>query len=58
MDVQLTHRGRAITDADVVFIRDLIAAHPTASRRELSKKLCEAWNWVQPNGTPRDMVCR
>ena len=58
MDVQLTHRGRAITDADVIFIRDLIAAHPTASRRALSKKLCEAWNWVQPNGTPRDMVCR
>ncbi len=58
MDVQLTHRGRAITDADVVFIRDLIAAHPTASRRALSKKLCEAWNWVQPNGALRDMVCR
>ncbi len=58
MDVQLTHRGRAITDADVVFIRDLIAAHPTASRRALSKTLCEAWNWVQPNGALRDMVCR
>ncbi len=58
MGVRLTYRGRAITDADVVFIRDLIAAHPTASRRALSKKLCEAWNWVQPNGTPRDMVCR
>ena len=58
MDVQLTHRGRAITDADVVFIRDLIAAHPEASRRALSKKLCEAWNWVQPNGALRDMVCR
>jgi len=58
MDVRLAYRGRAITDTDVVFIRDLIAAHPTASRRALSKKLCEAWNWVQPNGTPRDMVCR
>ena len=20
--------------------------------------LCEAWNWFQPNGAPRDMVCR
>jgi hypothetical protein len=58
MGVRLEYRGRAITDADVVFIRDLIAAHPTASRRALSQKLCEAWNWVQPNGAPRDMVCR
>lgn len=57
MDV-LKHRGRTVTDADVVFIRQLIAAHPRASRRALSKKLCEAWNWVQPNGVPRDMVCR
>ncbi len=47
-----------MTDADVVFIRQLIAAHPRASRRALSKKLCEAWNWVQPNGVLRDMVCR
>ena len=58
MDVRLAYRGREITDTDVVFIRDLIAAHHTASRRALSKKLCEAWNWVQPNGAPRDMVCR
>ncbi len=28
------------------------------SRWSLSKKLCEAWNWVQPNGHLRDMVCR
>lgn len=53
-----TYRGRVITDADVAFIRQLIADHPTLSRRALSQKLCEAWNWVQPNGHPRDMVCR
>ncbi|MCP4589923.1 MAG: DUF4338 domain-containing protein [bacterium] len=57
MDV-LRYRGRVVTDADVAFIRDLISAHPTATRRALSLKLCAAWNWIQPNGTPRDMVCR
>ena len=36
----------------------MIVEHPKSSRRELSKKLCVAWNWVQTNGTPRDMVCR
>lgn len=54
----LKYRGRVITDADVAFINRLIAAHPTLSRYALSQKLCEAWDWVQPNGRPRDMVCR
>jgi hypothetical protein len=58
MDMVLTHRGRVVTEADVGLVRDLIAAHPGASRRVLSKKLCEAWGWVQRNGAPRDMVCR
>lgn len=58
MDSVLTYRGRVITQDDVAFIRDLIAAHPTASRWALSKKLCEAWGWVQQNGALRDMVCR
>jgi hypothetical protein len=58
VDVVLRYRGREVSDADVAFIRELMAADPEASRRALSRKLCEAWNWVQPNGRLRDMVCR
>lgn len=58
METILTYRGRCATTADVVFIRTLIQTHPEASRRALSILLCIAWNWVQPNGHPRDMVCR
>ena len=58
MEVVLEHRGRRVDTGDLRVIRDLIAAHPDLSRRALSTKLCEAWNWVQPNGQPRDMVCR
>lgn len=53
-----TYRGRQVTASEAAFIRELIAKHPDASRRALSKQLCEAWNWVQPNGALRDMVCR
>jgi hypothetical protein len=56
--VRLRYRGRIVTDADVAFIRALIATHPGATRRRLSKLLCEAWDWSQENGTLRDMVCR
>jgi hypothetical protein len=58
MDVLLKYRGREVSRSDVTFIKELIKAHPEHSRRRLSQKLCEAWNWVQPNGQLRDMVCR
>lgn len=56
--VLLSYRGRHIRETDVVFLRELIAQHPALSRRRLSVKVCAAWQWVQPNGQPRDMVCR
>jgi hypothetical protein len=58
MSVKLKYRGREVTDSDVAFIVDLIARHPDASRRALSKVLCEAWDWRQANGELCDMVCR
>ncbi|MFW6152030.1 MAG: DUF4338 domain-containing protein [Verrucomicrobiota bacterium] len=51
-------RGREITGEQLESIRSLIASNPAASRRALSVKLCEAWNWRQPNGQLSDMVCR
>lgn len=56
--VLLRYRGREIRCADTAFIQRLIADNPQWSRRRLSAELCRAWNWVQPNGTLRDMVCR
>ncbi len=58
MDTIIAHRGRKVSSSDVHEIRELIAAHPEASRRALSVKLCEAWGWFQANGKTRDMVCR
>jgi hypothetical protein len=58
MEALLTYRGNKITQEDVVFIRGLIAQNPGDSRRILSRKLCQAWNWRQTNGAFRDMVCR
>lgn len=54
----LTLFGRSITEEDLLFVRQLITANPTASRRRLSELLCEAWNWRQPSGQLRGMLCR
>jgi hypothetical protein len=52
------YRGRLVSSEDILYIRELITADPHQSRRALSKKICEAWGWRQPNGALRDMVCR
>jgi transposase len=52
------HRGRTVTTDDLETIRALLKAHPDASRRAFSQRLCEHWDWRQPNGALRDMVCR
>jgi hypothetical protein len=58
MEDGITYRGRTLSGEDILFIRDLIARHPKASRWRLSKLLCEAWDWRHDNGALRDMVCR
>lgn len=58
MELDIKYRGKVATTEDVAFINKLIFDNPNDSRRQLSQKLCEAWNWVQPNGAFRDMVAR
>ena len=58
MPADWSYRGRAVTAEDIVYIRQFIAERPALSRRRLSEKLCEAWQWKQTNGALRSMVCR
>jgi Domain of unknown function (DUF4338) len=58
MAAEWRYRGRVVRAEDVLFIRQFIAENPRLSRRKLSAKLCEAWDWKQANGALRDMVCR
>jgi hypothetical protein len=57
-EVAYRYRGRDLSSADIGLIREFIAAHPESSRYALSVELCRRWNWKQPNGDLRDMVCR
>src|SRR5210317_1789500 len=58
MSLQFKYRGKVVTSGDLTFISQLIDENPSDSRWALSKRLCRAWNWVQPNGALKDMVCR
>ena len=52
------YRGRDFTERDIDSVREFVTARPGLNRRALSLALCEAWQWKQANGAPRDMVCR
>ena len=56
--IEFRYRGRDVTREDILDICRLIEQHPNDSRRRLSSRLCEAWQWRQANGALRDMVCR
>jgi hypothetical protein len=47
----LRYRGREIHPEDILHIRALIEQHPGDSRRKLSARLCEAWDWRQSNAS-------
>ena len=58
MEFEIKYQGKCATCKEIDFVKQLIAENPNVSRRSLSQKLCREWNWIQPNGQLRDMVCR
>ncbi len=58
MEYITKYQGKQVTASDIEFIRHLISNNPHTSRRQLSKKLCELWDWRQDNGHLKDMLCR
>lgn len=58
MEPIITYRGRSVTKNDIRAVKRIIAAHPEKSRRFISQEVCRVWDWRQPNGVLKDMVCR
>ena len=57
METILTYRKRLITSQDVESITKIIKLNPGKSRGFISQEVCRKWNWRQPNGVLKDMVC-
>ena len=58
METILTYRRQSVTSENITTIRQIIEAHPDKSRRFISQEVCRQWDWRQPNGVLKDMVCR
>jgi hypothetical protein len=52
------YRARQLDSEDIRFIRALISEHFQRGRSHISRALCEAWQWVQPNGKLKEYAAR
>lgn len=58
MNNKLIIRGREITEEDISLIREVIGKNFSRSRRYISRRICEQWQWYQPSGHLKDRACR
>ena len=58
MEKELIIRQRRIGTEELGLIRQLIAEEGHKGRSHLSNRLCEIWEWRQPNGRFRQIACR
>jgi hypothetical protein len=52
------YRGRDLSAADITLIREAIAAHYARGRSFIAQRLCEHWDWRQPNGAYKGFAAR
>jgi hypothetical protein len=54
----LRYRNREIRQAEIVQLQELIDRGGSAGREELSRRICEVWDWRQANGAWATFACR
>jgi hypothetical protein len=52
------YRCRELNARDIDFIQATIATHSLKGRSHISRVLCQAWNWLQPNGKLKEYAAR
>jgi len=53
-----SYRNRQLDMQDIRFIQELIARDYPRGRSHIARTLCEAWQWVQPNGKVKECAAR
>lgn len=56
--VVFRYRGRELHNHDIAFIRETITKNYHEGRTLISRILCKAWGWRQPNGKPKEYAAR
>lgn len=56
--VVFRYRSRELNTIHLAFIKTTIAQHYARGRSHISRVLCKAWGWVQPNGKLKEYAAR
>jgi Domain of unknown function (DUF4338) len=51
-------QGRFVGQQEIELIQQLLTDYPHWSRYQLSRNLCQVWNWRSPDGHLKDMAAR
>lgn len=57
-DTAVRYCGRLFTNKEMDRIRQLIASDRKLNRVQLSRVVCDEFNWLRPNGRSKEMSCR
>jgi len=57
-NIVFRYRSRQLDIEDIELIRTLISKHFERGRSQISRALCEAWRWSQPNGKLKEYAAR
>ena len=52
------YRSRDLRAQDIHFIQTVVAQLYDKGRSEISRAICEAWGWIQPNGRLKECAAR
>jgi hypothetical protein len=58
METTVTYRGQSIGPKEIEFIQRISDEQWDRGRTAISQEICRQWDWRQPNGHLKEIVCR
>jgi len=58
MESNFICQGRSVSVAELDWLRHVMAAHPTWSRKRLAREICQRWQWRTVQGRLKDFAAR
>ncbi len=57
-EIVFRYRSRQLEAEDVQLVRGFVSKHFKRGRSHISRALCDAWQWIQPNGKFKEYAAR
>lgn len=58
MDEMITCQGKIIKESDLLWLKEIVNDNPDWSRHQITKKICDRWNWRTQTGQLKTFAAR